>query len=383
MRKIIDLTGQRFEKLLVLERAEKPDNRKTKGAYWKCRCDCGNIVVFLGQSLRNGDVKSCGCLRQEKKYKQSLDPSGWVMKEHDVPDSLITIIEKTKNKSSDGHYLWKCKCECGNIFESRISCILNGSTKSCGCRKGGHFVDLTGQNFGELTAIKLLTKEECREQNKIIGKRYWLCKCSCGKEVIYDTTTLIGGKAYSCGCKRTRGLRKKEEEELEKKKEFFLNNKFNLLTPIEYIPGTRKECGSWLCKCDCGGITKATSSQLVKNIKKSCGCLFSPGEDKIKKILQRKNINFISQKTYSDLLSFKNKPLRFDFFLPDFNCCIEFQGQQHYNSKSRFYTEIGQQYDQLKRNYCKNNNIKLIEIPYWDYNKINWNYIEEKLNGQI
>lgn len=62
----IDMTGQRFGRLLVLEKAEshvKPSGGKM--AMWKCKCDCGNIVTVLGASLRRGDTTSCGCYRDE------------------------------------------------------------------------------------------------------------------------------------------------------------------------------------------------------------------------------------------------------------------------------------------------------------------------------
>jgi hypothetical protein len=52
------LTGQRFGKLVVLERAHRPDSKR---AYWTCRCDCGRIAVKMGKYLLNGDTSSCGC----------------------------------------------------------------------------------------------------------------------------------------------------------------------------------------------------------------------------------------------------------------------------------------------------------------------------------
>ena len=66
----IDLTGQKFGKLTVLEiDKEETLRRRTtssnKKLYWKCKCDCGNIITTVGTSLRNGSTKSCGCLQKE------------------------------------------------------------------------------------------------------------------------------------------------------------------------------------------------------------------------------------------------------------------------------------------------------------------------------
>lgn len=57
-RSIIDLTGNRFGKLIVIARAE---NDNSNQARWLCQCDCGNQPIVLGASLRSGRSKSCGC----------------------------------------------------------------------------------------------------------------------------------------------------------------------------------------------------------------------------------------------------------------------------------------------------------------------------------
>lgn len=62
MGKFIDLTGQKFGRLTVLERVEN----KGKRTYWKCLCDCGNETIVWADNLRRGLQKSCGCLYAEK-----------------------------------------------------------------------------------------------------------------------------------------------------------------------------------------------------------------------------------------------------------------------------------------------------------------------------
>lgn len=57
-----DLTGQVFNRLTILERAE---NDKHGGAMWKCLCECGNITTIRGAHIKNGRIKSCGCLNKE------------------------------------------------------------------------------------------------------------------------------------------------------------------------------------------------------------------------------------------------------------------------------------------------------------------------------
>lgn len=65
--KTLNLINQRFNKLLVIERA-KNQNDKTM---WKCKCDCGNEVFVLTSNLRCNRIKSCGCLKVDKLVKRS------------------------------------------------------------------------------------------------------------------------------------------------------------------------------------------------------------------------------------------------------------------------------------------------------------------------
>ena len=59
--------------------------------------------------------------------------TNWVMKEHGIPDSKITVLSIAKEKSSDGHLMWECLCECGNVFQEVGRKIREARTLSCGC----------------------------------------------------------------------------------------------------------------------------------------------------------------------------------------------------------------------------------------------------------
>ena len=58
---LVDLTGQRFGRLVVIERAASKGGHAT----WKCKCDCGKVLTVVGYSLKSGNTKSCGCLQKE------------------------------------------------------------------------------------------------------------------------------------------------------------------------------------------------------------------------------------------------------------------------------------------------------------------------------
>ena len=101
-------------------------------------------------------------------------------------------------------------------------------------------------------------------------------------------------------------------------------------------------------------------------------CKMSKGENKINNILTNLNIKFECQKTFSDCIS-ENK-LKFDFYLTEKNICIEYDGEQHFKPIEYFGGENSfnklKERDNIKNEYCINNNIFLLRIPYSSYNDI-------------
>ena len=174
------------------------------------------------------------------------------------------------------------------------------------------------------------------------------------------------GHAKSCGCLNKEVASKKATLSYKD----LTNQKFGKLTAKEYIGSSGKESALWLCHCDCGNnnfIT--TSAHLISGNTQSCGCLKSKGEEKIKLILQQHNINYEQEKIFSDL------PLkRFDFYLPNFNLLIEYDGQQHYQNNggwnSKENLENIQKRDKIKNEYALSHNIPLVRIPYWERDNI-------------
>lgn len=127
----IDLLGQKFNQLLVTE----PDfdyafnlNKKSKGAYWKCLCDCGNHITVLSQHLRKGSIKNCGCVLKEKQEKYNILNKKF---------GKLTVIEKATNHKHVSSIKWKCQCECGKINYILASNLIKPKgIKSCtSCRE--------------------------------------------------------------------------------------------------------------------------------------------------------------------------------------------------------------------------------------------------------
>lgn len=107
--KYMDLTGQKFDKLTVIKKVEKPETRKNEGVYWLCECSCQehNKIIVSTSDLKSGHVKSCGCLRKEAASKNitninikmagSGKPSK-ITKFEENDDCLVGIASNTKNQ---------------------------------------------------------------------------------------------------------------------------------------------------------------------------------------------------------------------------------------------------------------------------------------------
>ena len=227
--------------------------------------------------------------------------------------------------------------------------------------------------------------EEGSSQRSRLGK----FRCPICKETF--TTRISRVKS---GERKTCGKKCLKNKKIEIAKEVGKNNIKNLVgqkhgkLTIEKLTDKRDNWGSviYSVRCDCGRTKEISSANLRTAY--SCGnCNFnSTGEFLIGEIFKKININFLTQYTFNDCRNPKtNRKLFFDFYLPDYNCCIEYDGEQHFDiHKHGWATEDKvketQYRDSIKNEYCKNNNIKLIRIPYWDYNKIDEEYIKELLS---
>ena len=111
-------------------------------------------------------------------------------------------------------------------------------------------------------------------------------------------------------------------------------------------------------------------------------CQSTMGEFYISKILAKNNITYVPQKTFDGLFGLSDGNLSYDFYLPDYNMCIEYQGEQHEHPVEFFggqeAFEKQQEHDRRKRQYAKDHGIELLEIWYYDFDNI-----EEILNNKL
>lgn len=311
------------------------------------------------------------------------------------PNKNILLLERTR-KGTNGSWWGRVVCPYdGTIYEGRIPDILSGKGyQHCGCQTRERRIKtrltgkykLQGKTFGRLTVLKDDTGIQNKDGN-ILRK----CICSCAEHnVVYKTYHyLTTADCPSCGCygkeiSQRNGLRNAKD---------IAGKRYGKLV-AKYFTGKTKKMSSgtvryWYCECDCGGHKEVTVNDLETGNVISCGkCLCSSGEEKTKHILSDLDIQYDFQKIFEDCINPRTgHKLEFDFYLPDYRCCIEYDGKQHFeyqenttgwNNKANF--ERGQYRDSIKNQYCKDNNIKLIRIPYWDYDKLDEQYLLQKIN---
>lgn len=237
--------------------------------------------------------------------------------------------------------------------------------------------DLTGMQFNRLTVLERdLSKPRGHQE-----KTYWICKCDCGNIVSVTSQCLIKKETQSCGCLQ-------KERTSQSNKLNLIGQRFGKLIAIDAAPNIKEDPGqdrtTWNCLCDCGKVVNVKTINLRSGDAQSCGCTRSHGETKIEQFLNNNFIKYKREYSFNDLKD--KRKLRFDFAIFDksneLKFLIEYQGKQHYY-KGFYETDEKellerQRRDALKKQYCEDNNIKLIIISFKDYDKIN-----EILEGKL
>lgn len=260
--------------------------------------------------------------------------------------------------------MWLCQCECGNQVVVRGAFLRTGHTTSCGCHKlDCQFVDLTGQRFGSVIALKLVSTG---------GPAKWLCRCDCGNEFVTRGSSLTNGHTKSCGC-RKKQLRIKD----------MVGRKFNRLTVVSRGDDEITSAGAryvrWICRCDCGRYALVRGTALRDGHAISCGCARvehlaerhgpSKPELMVSEWLAEHGLTYSTQRTFPTLIGCGGGLLSYDFDVKTSSgerVLIECQGEQHYAPVSIFggekYFVQQQEHDRRKRAYAHKRGIHLIEL---------------------
>lgn len=346
-----DLTNQKFGKLT----AKYISGKSGREYKWYCECDCGGSCETRGSSLRNGHTTSCGKCKQYELIGQKF--------------GSLTVLEVIA-----GYFSWRkkhtticwCKCDCGNehcISMDKLKSKRNPNI-SCGCltnkqrkmNNPNNFKNIDGQKFDRLTVIKSIYKDG--------EKTLCECKCDCGEKIIIPKTDILSKHTQSCGCLQRENASIVNSLDISNT---VLDNNIKILSKHHFNK-------TWYYNCECPMCRKIFVGIPAKlKYSCSCGCIkMSNFEYKFKLILDKLNIDYLTQKRFKDCKYIYTLP--FDFYLKKYNILIEIDGQGHYYPIDCFGGEDGFKKtkirDEIKNKYCKSNNIQLLRIPYWEFENL-------------
>lgn len=271
---------------------------------------------------------------------------------------------------------------------------MNFTCSVCGEKITRTFKSFRDQNA---TTCKKCTNKKLREMKKLSKKEvYNRCnkygtklltpyeqyvnnetpiefECSCGVHFFRRLADLQNEIDYKCDyCNNHHRYTYKEVYD-------FIESKGCKLKSNEY----KKNSDLLEIECKCGNIFYRRFNNFKDSNQYYCNSCTnnSKAEIIIKNILDKNDIVYSYQHRFNECKNIK--PLPFDFYIPSLNIAIEYDGEQHYKIGCFRMDLLDlmnlKRKDYIKTQYCKDNNIKLIRIPYWEFDNIE-NILKDKLN---
>ena len=306
--------------------------------------------------------------RQEKMYSQILEFCNL----HNY--ELVTKKEELINGQSEVVYICPIHGECKTKV---VSIQLGHQCYSCSrvlaLKKKNETTLKQRQDDLYLKALDACNKKGyeliSKKEDIVNNKTYIMYKCPVHGLQKMRISNLINGR----GCPECSLDAKSEKYRLsaDEVEERISTLGGKLLNKQDYINGTERNL---IIECIYCGTPFTTSLVLFTQhggqMCDNCKDTESIGERRIRNFLELNNILFEQEKWFSDCRDIK--PLPFDFYLPNYNMVIEFDGKQHYEQGHFTHSHLSytQAHDAIKNNYCKDNNINLLKIPYWEINNI-------------
>ena len=257
----------------------------------------------------------------------------------------------------NAHQYLLIQCDKGHKYKAVYNAFQQG--KRCPyCNGGARLEYKYVKEYIESFGYKLLSTEYKNCKSKL------LIKCNKGHKFKMNWNDFQQGNRCPYCANKLKGENKKHSYEYIKNE--IEKESYKLLSK-EYINAHEK----LLIQCNEGHIYEVEYNSFQQG--RRCPiCNISKGERKIINWLKNNNIKYIYDQPYfDDLLSPLGNPLRPDFIIEDRKIWIEFDGEFHYEEKGNeeeYKKTI--LYDEIKNEYAKKNNWKLIRIPYWEINNI-------------
>lgn len=265
----------------------------------------------------------------------------------------------------------RCK-KCGRIIQLKKAGDITRKINVCVCYKRFENYHDKLQYLGEQCGFQILFDGPATQKKKI--------KClKCGTIMERSLVSLLNTPEHCSNCHKYReGISHYSFDEAQEKLDKAFPQQYELLE----FSGMTKE--ALLRHKNCGYVFKIRElGDLFEGRNRGCPKCYqfkSVGEQRIRDFLDRNGISYIPQKTFAPLNKSK---YRFDFYLPEHNLVIEYQGEQHYRDNNFFRDglDVITKRDQIKRQYCQDNAIDMLEIKYTELGNID-KILSSRFNDQ-
>lgn len=341
----------------------------------KCK-KCGTVKTLKAKSAiekdKNGNFRACLICKARERGTTLRKSNEKFLNEFNAVHNTIELLD---NYTTNNNYI-RCRCKIdGFEWKAKPHSLLQGH----GCPECSH----REQNWGNKERFDNILKE--RFPNVTTSDEFFRTrqnmhfKCNvCNYEWTTDANTILNNKDY-CGCPKCAGCGRVSEQDV-------INRLEEKNPRVKYISGYHGVMEQAIFQCnDCGHEWVTTTNSVLSG--RGCPkCNMSHGALKVSELLSNLGVKYETEYRFEDCKDIRTLP--FDFYIESKNICIEYDGEQHFspvrfgknNSRGtpeeRF--ELVKRRDKIKTDYCNSNGIKLIRIPYTDFNNI-----EEILNKYI
>lgn len=346
--------------MIIISKRSDYQNSTTKMKYiCPYHKDVGIQTTTLGRLLDGKGCYYCGLEKTRLAKTRAIDSEMKLKHKQLCEEKNFTYVDTTREILKNGKSRIIVSFICNNHKEMGVQKVVEHNFyRNQHCKYCVH-KDLPKEQI--LKEVK-----ESAPHIDIISDFKYLndyVDCVCTKHKYYYRTKVVrlirGMECYYCGIEKLSKQSFLSETEVD--------DRIKQITPHIKRIGDYTGVNNYIrFKCEKCGYEWDCKLQYLRYCPNCEQEYFYQGEHIVHTVLQEENINYEFQKRFEDCKNVRVLP--FDFYLPDYNTCIEYQGIQHYKPVDLFggdeTYQVRQQNDEIKRQYCKENNIKLIEIPY-------------------
>jgi len=316
---------------------------------------CNNVYEVTPTNFlhRKNRCPDCSLKNIGNKYRKTTEE--FKKEVYDLVNDEYTVLGEyinNKTKIKMKHKL------CNNVYEVKPNYFLNGTRCPLCSKKLKKTTESFKQEVYKLVGNEYTVLGEYINNSTKIKMKHNICNSILNKT---PNKFLQGDRCPLCSKKL-----KKTTEEFKKEVFNLVGDEYTVLG--EYINNSTKiKMKHNICnfEYEVRPVNFLTKDNRCPKCKRE-----SKGELKIKEYLDNKNIKYIKEKRFKNC-KYKNY-LPFDFYLEEYNLCIEFDGKQHFDKNTIFYKndkkefELQKKRDLIKNEFCNNSNINLLRIPYTD-----------------